>query len=415
MGHADIDDDGDLVLDNFERSRRGRRARAAQGDLPVGRGASLYLNSGLEQIPLERTVNADAPDVTVDEINATLSTDGRISLDVANGQSSAELDCGGQPDPNNPNGWIGGLTYCTRGGTGAQTWPQPFGDNPQPFPGPPGGQLDPDGNGYGTVIPEFQLHHHAVTRDPSLDPTTPHPGTIGTGDVLIERIAGGGGVSEFTGTLQTVLATTPALVSYSDTARHSATVSYPVPPPGSDCSKPGCPGGLGTAGNGFPVAGGPCPAGAPPACVNGDIVLTLTFWRPQRRPIPPETAPWMDIGGLTYVDGFGCVVNGVGNRCGNKNCPLGAYSVPASSELTPTTLPGHFGGGLQDSAPDRSADPQNTFTYSVDLSECLRNPRAGLGNDTPLSWDPGKESQLVFQGTNLLDNSEQVVFLRRVG
>ena len=29
-------------------------------------------------------------------------------------------------------------------------------------------------------------------------------------------------------------------------------------------------------------------------------MLTLTFWRPQGEPIPPEPGPWTDVGGLTY-------------------------------------------------------------------------------------------------------------------
>ncbi len=61
---------------------------------------------------------------------------------------SAELDCGGSPDPANPNGWIGGLVYCTRGGTGRY---QPTEFTPLaaalPFPA----CCDPDGNGLGSL------------------------------------------------------------------------------------------------------------------------------------------------------------------------------------------------------------------------------------------------------------------------
>ena len=95
--------------------------------------------------------------------------------------------------------------------------------------------------------------------------------------MLIQRVSTGGSEQQFTATLQYVFVTTPALVSYDDGQGNSATVSYP-----------GRLGGPGTEENPFPVKAGP----------DGDVVVELKFWRPQRRPIPPETAEWIDIGGL---------------------------------------------------------------------------------------------------------------------
>ena len=383
----DIDDDGDLILDNIVHSTG---AQAAQAEFP---GGPMGLSSGLEQIRLDQTVNANAASLTVSDIDEILKTLGRLQLVVLSGDAS----------PNSPELDCGGLIYCSPGGTGKRGF---TGSPPPPFPE----CCDPDGDGFGTmtswngVTPDFFIAPHGATTE-----------QIGTGDVLIERVTRGGVEIQFTGTLQFVFATIPALVSYNDTAGNCAKVSgtaascatefsYPVPPPGSDCSLPGCPGGPGTEGNGFPVAPGP----------NGEMEVTFTFWRPQRTPIPPETAQWIDIGGLNYVAAFGCNLNDPSSNptCGNKSCPPDAYSVPAGSELATTTLP-NSAGALKDSAPDRPTTAQNTFTYTVDLSECLRDPRTGFGNDTPLTWNPGEERQLVFQGTNLLDRSEQIIYFKR--
>lgn len=376
----DIDDDGDLLLDNFEERSAG--ARAAQ----FGPGGPVGLSSGLEQVRINQTMNANAAALTVADIDEVLKTIGRLQLGILPGDAS----------PNSPELDCRGLIYCSLGGTGRRGF---AGSPPPPFPE----CCDPDADGAGTMLswngttPDFFIAPHGATT-----------AQVGTGDVLIERVLRDGVEIPFAATLQFVFATVPAVVSYSDTAGNCAqvagtagtcatTFSYPVAPPGSDCSKPGCPGGLGTEGNGFPVASGP----------SGDMEVTLTFWRPQRTPVPPETAQWIDIGGLTHIAAFGCDENG----CGNKNCPPAAYSTPAGSELTLRTLPIQ-GAGLADSAPDREANPQNTFTYTVNLSECLRDPRGPAAN-APLTWNSGQERQLVFQATTLLDRAEQIIYFKR--
>jgi hypothetical protein len=54
---------------------------------------------------------------------------------------------------------------------------------------------------------------------------------------------------------------------------------------------------------------------------------TLTFW-PQRRPIPPETDQWIDIGGLDYAVQIADVA---------PSCPQSAFS---SSDPSLTPPPG---------------------------------------------------------------------------
>jgi hypothetical protein len=164
-----------------------------------------------------------------------------------------------------------------------------------------------------------------------------------------------------TTTLGYVFATVPALVGYSDTAGNSGVVTYPVEQP--PCATvPGCPPPPGTEANGFPVAPGP---------PDGDIRVTLTFWRPQRRAIPgsdPSTATWMDVGGLTY---------GVATQGHAGFCPQDAFSEddPNLTLATPHVfLQG--GGGFDDTKPDVQSSPGDTsagrtFTYTLNLTRCL--------------------------------------------
>ena len=146
-------------------------------------------------------------------------------------------------------------------------------------------------------------------------------------------------------------------------------------------------------GNGFPVKARP--SGDAEA---GDVVLTLTFWRPQRRPIPPETG-WIDLGGLNY---FAAKSGG-----GVGPCPQSAYS-ENDPELTPATgLVGEQFTKLVDEAPDRPASQANTFTYTLNLTRCLAQDG--------LSFNPGEERGIGFraQAPNSLDDSSQDVWFKR--
>jgi hypothetical protein len=289
-----------------------------------------------------------------------------------------ELDCGGTPDPNNADRWIGGLRYCTRGGTGVAS----AGGPGPPFPGPPGGQLDADGDGFGSLDPALE-----PGACPGCDPTAfflkhgAGPAEIKTGDLVIERVAAEGGEREITATVPYVIATVPALASYRDTAGHSSTLSYPV--------GAGAPG---TRGNGFPVS---APAGQ-------DVMLTLTLWRPQRRAIPdsdPPSAEWMDIGHLVhtaYLADRGILDGG---------CPQGAFST-TDPNLSPPTMPLIGTGGLADAEGDEASNPANTFTYTLNLSQCL----AAHG----LSFAPGEEYALHFSSVaGATDGAEQTVAFKR--
>jgi hypothetical protein len=395
-GSLDIDDDGDLILDNLDRSAAKHRARAAQVS---GCGpANIYcpvVSTGLP-LNLRESVNANAGS-SVAEIDTALRLHGRLKFDLYP-TGSYELDCAGDPSASPPRP---GLVYCSSGGTGTASAGYPG----QPsFPGPPGGTFDRDRDGFGLM-------------DPSLEPLAcgsgPCPGAffllhgarsdqIGSGDVMLEHLATDGNSSRcppppgttrktcvsFTGTLQYVFATTQALAGYSDTAGNSATLTYPVAPNGP-----------GTEGNGLPVAPGP----------DGDIRVTLTFWRPQRKPIgsgprresclddsPP--CEWVDVGHLTY---------GVSVQEPNY-CPQTAFSEndPNLTTATPHLFL-HGGGGFDDTKNDEASrpgdtSPARTFSYTLNLSKCLGDLGVpfSTGSNLTVSFnaapgDPSTVTQIV--------------------
>jgi hypothetical protein len=105
---------------------------------------------------------------------------------------------------------------------------------------------------------------------------------------------------------------------------------------------------------------------------NGHVVLTLTFFRPQRLGIPGAGEPqFMDIGNLNYSLTAASMPSGGPTPGGSGQCPVAAYSSP-SSTLTLTRGVGHHSaeGVLTDSAADQPANPANTMRVTVDLSQC---------------------------------------------
>ena len=383
----DIDDDGDFLLDNFEPGAAAGALRASQAEEP---GAPIYLTTQLVNLPLNETVNASATEsLAAAEADAALRKFGRLKLDVLPGDS-AELDCGRPQSRTDPA--LGGLVYCTRGGTGSKAFFEPKG----PFPGAAGGEFDPDGDGRGTLIDRFFLLHGAGSDQ------------IGTGDLLIEQVTTDGQLTEYPGTLQLVFVTVPALLSFSDTAEppNAATVSYPVPGPGAD----GSPGGPGTGGNPFRVAPGP----------DGDIVLTMTGVRPQRRAAPGDACleeeppcQWVDIGRLTYSIGLNCVGDLPDeDKCALKYCPPGALK-SRHSELSRISFSKNKQGGFADSAPDRRATRANAFTFEVNLSECLRDPRGFELETRPIPWRAGQVREFFFEASNQLDGANQLIYFTR--
>jgi hypothetical protein len=339
----DVDINGNLILNDVDHSTLSR-ARMAQAESP------FYIATSLFGGWYGDAVNANARAVTDADIDRSLATNEYVAIGLLPG--SPELDCGGAPDPNNPQGWIGGLSYCTRGGTGAMVLSVPTYPTFEPFPA----CCDPDGNGYGTLT---NNSHLPPPGSFSLKPNATSS-QIRTGDVLIQRVTSNGVTTDTPAMLPFVFATTPGLVAYDDGQGDKATATYPVVDP---MTAPG------SYGHGFPVAAGP----------SGDVAVKLTFWRPQRKSIPPEPGTWTDIGKLSYWAGVGPA-----NGPGGGNCPQSAYSVN-----DPNLSPGQDGNpGVTDLATDQPANPANTVTYTLNITNCL----AASG----LAWNPGEEVLIRF-------------------
>lgn len=369
----DIDDDGDLVLDNVDRSTRARKSQVAE-QVPDD-----FIKSGLG-LALHETANANAGTLTAERMDTMLASIGTLLIEIMPG-TSQELDCGGDiQDPPRPFG----LVYCSLGGTGRLAVGGGTEEAWAPFPD----CCDPDGDGAGSLTgtpqapgPTLFLHHGATTDQ------------IGTGDVLIQRVVKGGVASQFLATVQYVLASVPALVSYSDGQGNATAVAYPV----AAGYQPGEAPGPGERGNPFPVR----------ADASGNVILELTLWRPQRKPIPPETGDWIDIGGLTYTAGLGDT---------GIDCPQDAYSERDPNLTSAPSYRETIGGGLTDLARDRPASRANTLTYSVNLTRCL----AAVGR----TFNPGETRELglgalacancdAFGDSSGPDSATQVITFRR--
>lgn len=338
----DVDDDGDLVLDDYDRStamathRSSSRATASE----VGGGATYPDGSHLS---IGTTFNQAAGSAanagggsTYEQIVAAQAARGELEIfwfGIDSG--SGELDCGR-------------LTYCTTGGTGSYI---PHPNTFEPFPE----CCDPDHDGLG-----------ALTQSEGWSPSDPFgamrlsPGVggdqIGTGDVLFVRGTVKGTPVESAKTVGFAFATPPVIASYDDGQGDAETFSLP-----QGQSAP------------IPLRAGP----------SGDIAMTLKVWRPQRWRTPgdPGSGELIDMGNLDYLT----VLNVEGGA--GIACPQSTIS-SADPNLTPAgtlSYPGYPGAGaLGDTHGDQPSSPTNTFTYTVNLTQCLASQSIG----------PGQEGQL---------------------
>lgn len=357
----DIDDDGDLVLDNNDRSS-GTRVRQTgpppppgEGSPPPGEGpppppaqSGLRLFSNFH-FNVDETLNANAGGVTRAQIDAAMTRPGSfvgLVFFLPDGVTEAELDCGG-------------LTYCSPGGTGRASEPYPDGS---PFPA----CCDADGDGLGTITRgptgDFQLRTFAPSD------------AIGSGDTFVQILPDG---TQITGSLNYMFNTTPAVKTHTDGSGATGTVSYPA-----GTSSPG------TQANPLPVR--------PDAA--GNHTLTLEFWRPQRDALPEAGEPegFVDIGGLSYQ----VVIPNPPMRPGSPGTPGGGRG-PGSCRLDAlssgdpalqATLPPF---SRIDSAADAPADPNNTLTLTIDFTKCLAQTGQTLAPGDQLTWELQANSSVV--------------------
>ena len=106
----------------------------------------------------------------------------------------------------------------------------------------------------------------------------------------------------------------------------------------------------------MPAGGAGTPANPIPVSATGDVIVTMTFWRPQRKAIPGsgEGSDWVDIGGLKYTADVpnAPVAGGPGapGARGPGNCAASTYST-----TDPNLKVG--GDGVEDSSADRPSVP----------------------------------------------------------
>ena len=347
----DVDDDGDLRIDNVDGSVA---IAAAGGDAQDPFQPSSLLNVGLpesfqaESQGLARGVGGfalnenAAPPGSAEEFRRLrdLALESRGLLVFPLPRGSAELDCGS-------------LSYCSPGGSGRDV--TRFRRFPREF--------DADGDGFGTMSDSRPFNPARDGFGTSAQIDRPvfalAPGTglrragarggIGTGDTFLERFAS---ARPQPVSLGYVFDSVPAIRSFDDGSGTRA-VGYPVPA-----------GGPGTERDPIAIRGGP---------------VTFTVWRPQRRAIPGEAGcpvgaractQAVDVGGLTYV------VAGKTNEPNRRSfhCPASAYSLPPGAERNAHRT----AAGIVDRAPDRPTRRENTLSFAVDLARCPNDGPGGL-------------------------------------
>jgi hypothetical protein len=333
----DVDDDGDRILDDYDRaSRRLRSAAAPRAAFPDG--SFISLGTSLAQ-PFEPPVNwavnvnggsTDADLATVQRANGNLYV-----IWTGLDEGTGELDCGV-------------LVYCRAGGTGGLLAEQDPFATPRPFPA----CCDPDQDGLGTLTgvdaggagPGSQIFRMSLSHGTTTEQIRP-------GDVLIEKGSVGGVPQESAATLGFVFATYPVFAGYDDGEGHADRFAYP---PSEACrAAPGA--------CAVPVSAGP----------GGQIALRLSVWRPQRPRVEgePGSGPWMDVGQLAYAIGLTKPSGGI------AYCPRSSYTQtdPALTAMTTAVnLPNFVPNDTVwlDGAGDRPSDAANTFTVTLDVTGC---------------------------------------------
>jgi hypothetical protein len=347
----DVDDDGDLILDEYDATANtaGSQGRASQGGNPGC--CPLDVSASLPAPGSDLTANVDGGSTDAQvvagfrEMGVLEVGWGIPPIDLGSG----ELDCGGAPDPNDPEGWIGGLSYCTRGGSG-ELMRDPFSAT-EPFPE----CCDSDGDGYGAFVPfDYMLPGSTPSNSSTGGMQLRHrttPDAIHAGDVLIEHAKLDGQPTDYATTVGSIFATSTAFASYDDgDGRGPRGFSYAPNQSGPR---------LGSEQNPAPIKARP----------NGDLVLTLAVWPPQRLSVGKEPPGWVDVGHVVYTTSLSIPDHG-GGFCPQET--LSTTDLNLSPYVGPPIGPPSFHqGGFLDNGADQASDPDNVVTYTLNVTQCL--------------------------------------------
>ncbi|MBJ7249559.1 MAG: hypothetical protein JHC83_10105 [Thermoleophilia bacterium] len=333
-GAFDIDDNGNLILDNVDRTgRAGKRlalvrafgpalrdicptpdqpqpAGCTPPTLPASGGGTDSATTEFKlfsNFKLTGATSINANIAAITDLNPLIAAAVPTTVTLATqviGGATATLDCLGN-------------AYCASHTVGSATYPLV-------------------NFAAATFTGTYLDLVTGSTGDAQISPGAA-PADIGAGDAFIEMV----GASSYPGTLNFVFNTAPALVSY-NVGSGVQMVSY-------DAS--------GVTATGMSQA-------APITLAAGATSLTVTFWRPQREALSTETGTWTDIGGLTY-------------RADTPNAPLGstkrscvgAYSAATSNGTAVATTA--TSDGVLDPALDAQANVGNTISWTIDLATCF--------------------------------------------
>jgi hypothetical protein len=334
VGAFDIDDNGNLILDNVDRTGRGSDRPAARSGAVASTGRSVAaLAPGPPPPPPD-------PEFRIFS-NFKLGNDVRINVDIP---GISDID--GLIARNLPTTVV--LATSVLGGEAAK--------------------LDGLGNSYilehsvdGVVYPRIELawpDWSAATHTGSLldlvAGVNRHgdallmpgalPGEIGSGDAFVETAPDG---VTYPGVLNFVFNTAPALKSYQfDTDGTPTEMVY-----GAD----------GVPANRSRIT---VPSGAKS--------VTLTWWRPQRKAAAGEIGEWIDMGGLAYAaDIFGPAkvsdAAGAAAQPGTHSANGAYLNAVANGNTIPTDGTEER---IVDSAADAPANGANTMSFTLSFEKC---------------------------------------------
>jgi len=332
-------------------------------------------------LDLGQTVNADAAGVTRAEIDATVSQFLNIvGVNVPQADAVA-LNCGG-------------LAYCSAGGTGqlltsgcaATCTSQPNGTF-VPFPS----CCDPSGDGFGNLRGPDAVGLGSDNHPNNWAFLYPRATSsqIGSGDAFVLRVTSAGTLTQIPVSLAFVFNTVPALASYADGAGNSGSISYPAPP-----------GAPGTQSNPIPLA----------ANSTGDVVMSMKFWRPQRKGIAGAGEPTaMDIGHLGYTVDATSLAQDVAGPGNTAAATCSAESLSTSDPSLSVSGTGSGLGFVVDSSADQPANPANLLNFSIDLTKCLTDAGAS-GFPVGAQGAIGLKAQAPSSG----DHAVQNIWVKRV-
>lgn len=346
---VDVDNDGDSITDNYDAGSNDK-----SGITESRPGFVVFSNL---KLGIDQSLNLFTTGLDTARIDAALRNFQTLAIGVAGNPNDplrqAELDCTG-------------LSYCSSGGTGSA-----LAIGTRGFPD----RDDKDGDGFGTITPgptgDFQLLTGAAFSE------------IAAGDVLSQIFvdSASGKETRVTSMLNFIFASTPAVKTVA-TVLGANSVNYSAAPI----------------------------LGSPPNCIEvpatGPVSVTIEGYRPQRPGVRSVgEGQWVDIGGsrvIIDVPNAPLATPSSPASAGPGNCRATSYST-TDPNLTPDAQ------WLQDTTSDRDASASNTFSFTVDLTDCLTGNPGGA-----LTWNSGEYLFVDLQFRSQYgDNAAQKFCLRR--